>query len=70
MKDYSRTGAGKLQPMDHTWSAVCFGTVHSLKMVRTLKKKIENKKEYVTETICGSQSLIYLLFGPLHKKLC
>ena len=42
MKDYSRTGADKLQPMGHTWFAACFGTVHSLKMVKTLKK-IKNK---------------------------
>ena len=39
MKDYSRTGADKLQPMGQTWSAACFGTVHSLKMVRAFFKK-------------------------------
>ena len=72
MKAYSIIGADKLQPMGQTWSAACFGTVHSLKMVRTfffLKIENKTKKEYMTETICGSQSIIYLLFGPLHKNV-
>lgn len=72
MKDYSRTGADNHSPWVKLWSAACFGTVHSLKMVRAfLKKNWKNKKqkEYMTETICGSQSVMYLLFGPYTKTL-
>lgn len=34
-----------------------------------IKKKKANQEEYVTETVCGPESLKYLLSGPLPKKL-
>lgn len=47
-----------------TKPAVCFCTVLKLRIVYIFKEE-----EYVTETVCGPQSLKYLLSGPLRKKI-
>lgn len=72
MKDYSRTGADKLQPMGQTWSAACFGTVHSLKMVRAFFKKelkIKQKRIHDRDYMWLTKRNVFTIW-PFTQKLC
>lgn len=64
-----RLGVGGRQLTGKIWPMAPFGTAHKLRLGFTfLKGSHKNNKEYVTEPLCGLQSLKILLPQHLQRK--